>query len=354
MRDTSPNTQAGGRLDPDSTFDAPSAHPSAADLPLTPGENAYQRRETPLETASIQPLAGSRATLTVLTGMHAGRLAALEGEAMTIGRAADVDLMVDDTSVSRHHARVARTPEGAFYAEDLDSKNGTFLGVQRIGIALLRGGDQLQLGPHLHVRFAIVDPIEESLYRRLYETSTRDPLTHTYNRRYLVDRLVAEVAHARRTNGEVVVLMVDVDCLKDVNDRFGHLAGDRALCTIAARIQSVLRVEDILARYGGDEFIVVAIGAARPEAAQLAERVRRAVTGLETDGAQPRITASVGLASLAELDTSDEPVGALLAAADAGMYDAKAAGRNRVSAAGSIGSHASIDGAMGQPESRRH
>jgi two-component system, cell cycle response regulator len=350
MREISPNASPGGPLDPDATFDATAGHPSATDPPLAPNENSYQRRETPLMTASTLPSAGSRATLTVLTGMHAGRLAALEGNAMTIGRAADVDLTVEDTSVSRHHARVARTAEGAFYAEDLDSTNGTFLGVHRIGIALLRGGDQLQLGPHLHVRFAIVDPVEESLYRRLYETSTRDPLTHAYNRRYLVDRLVAEVAHARRTNGEVVVLMIDVDCLKDVNDRFGHLAGDRALCTIAARIQGVLRVEDILARYGGDEFVVVAIGAARVEAAQLAERVRRAVAGLglRGQGQQVRITASVGLASMAELETSDEPVTALLAAADARMYEAKASGKNRVCVAGAPKS----EGADGQPESR--
>src|ERR1700689_4847220 len=112
MRETSPNASPGGPLDPDATFDATPGHPSATDPPLASTENSYQRRETPLVSTSILPSTGSRATLTVLTGMHAGRLAALEGKAMTIGRAADVDLTVEDTSVSRHHARVARTAEG--------------------------------------------------------------------------------------------------------------------------------------------------------------------------------------------------------------------------------------------------
>ena len=294
--------------------------------------DGYQRRDTPMLPRSLSPPPDSRATLTVLTGLHAGRLLALDGGAVTIGRAADSDLVVDDTGVSRHHVRVARTPEGAFYAEDLGSTNGTFLGQSRVGVALLLGGEHLQLGPDLQVRFAIVDAVQESLYRRLYESSMYDSLTHVFNRRYLGDRILAEIAHAQRAHGDVVVLMIDVDCLKEVNDHFGHLAGDRALCTIAARILRVLRVEDTLARYGGDEFVVIAVGTAGAEAVQLAERIRRAVAGLHLSagGHDVPITASIGLAALRELDGSEEPAAALIALADARMYGAKASGRNRV------------------------
>ena len=196
----------------------------------------------------------------------------------------------------------------------------------------------LQLGPHLRVRFAIVDAVEESLGRRLYESSMHDPLTHVFNRRYLADRLLAEVARARRADGDVAVLMIDVDSLKGVNDRFGHLAGDRALCTVAARIRRALRIEDVLARYGGDEFVVLAVGTDAADAVQLAERIRRAVEGLHMSarGREVRITTSIGVASLAEVGASDdEPVAALLAMADARMYEAKASGGNRVCAAGS-------------------
>jgi diguanylate cyclase (GGDEF)-like protein len=241
--------------------------------------------------------------------------------------------VLEDTGVSRYHARFARTAEGAFYAEDLGSTNGTFLGSNRVSIALLQGGELLQLGPDLKVRFAIVDAIQESLYRELYESSVHDPLTHAFNRKYLNDRLLAEIGHAKRAHGDVVVLMIDVDNLKAVNDHFGPLAGDRALCTVASRVLRALRVEDMLARFGGDEFVVLAVGTAGAEGKQLAERVRRAIEGLHMSGKghEIHITASIGLASLAEIaELDDEPAAALLALADARMYGAKASGRNRV------------------------
>jgi two-component system cell cycle response regulator len=290
------------------------------------------QRDTPLLPAPPPAVTESRATLTVMTGMQAGRIIALDGTPIIIGKAADSGLAVDDIGVSRHHVRVARSEDGGFYAEDLGSTNGTFRGKDRIGVIALNGGDLLQIGPHLQVRFAIVDSLEVSLYRRLYESSVRDPLTHLFNRQYLDDTLCAETARARRSGGELAILMIDVDCLKSVNDLFGHLAGDRALCTIAARILRVLRVEDMMARYGGDEFVVVAAGTDPAGARHLAQRARRAVEGLHMSarGHEVHITASIGIASLKELDANDDPVVALLALADARMYAAKALGRNQV------------------------
>lgn len=251
-----------------------------------------------------------------------------------IGRDPDADLVVEETGVSRHHVRIVPSPDGTFYAQDLGSTNGTFLHAERIGVSSLQAGDVLQLGPHLRVRFAIVDSEAEALYRRLYESSIHDALTRVFNRRYLGDRLMAEIAHARRTGGDVTVLMIDVDCLKEINDHCGHLAGDRALCTVAARIMRVLRIEDMLARYGGDEFVVLAVGSASEEALHLAERVRRAVEDLRMSarGHEVRITASIGLASLAEVRAREAPWTDLIALADARMYSAKASGKNRVCA----------------------
>ena len=127
--------------------------------------------------------------------------------------------------------------------------------------------------------------------------------------------------------------MIDVDGLKAVNDLFGHLAGDRALCTIAARILRALRAEDVLARYGGDEFVVLAVGSDRSATpCSPLERVRRAVEGLRMSARDRdvRITVSIGLASLSELEVTGEGGDALLSLADERMYEAKAAGRNRV------------------------
>jgi two-component system cell cycle response regulator len=299
---------------------------------LPPEWGSHPTLKTPLLPASLPHDSAGRATLTVLTGLQAGRLMAVDGTHVTIGRAADADLVVDETGVSRHHARVARSPGGGFYVEDLGSTNGTFVGAARVGVSVLHQVDVLQLGPHLKVRFAIVDSAEESLSRQLYEASVHDPLTHAFNRQYLADRMLAEIARAQRARGDVAVLMIDVDALKTVNDRFGHLAGDRTLCMVAAAIRRSLRVGDVFARYGGDEFVVLVTGTDCADAMRLAERIRRAVEGLNLSarGQAVPITASIGVASLTELAASDEPVAALLAGADARMYAAKTLGRNRV------------------------
>jgi diguanylate cyclase (GGDEF)-like protein len=312
----------------------PPTDPPPGGMSLSAREGSSGRRDTPLLPAPLPFVESSRAMLTVLTGLNAGRLISVDGSPVTIGRAEDADLVVDETGVSRHHARVARTPEGGFYVEDLGSVNGTFVGANRVERAPLQRGDLLQLGPRLRMRFAIADAVDEALHQQLYDSSVRDPLTQIFNRRYLDGRLPAEVARARRGHGDLAILMIDVDSLKAVNDSFGHLAGDRALCAVAARIHRALRVEDVLVRYGGDEFVVLAVGTDRVDARQLAERVRRAVEGLHMSarGREVRITASIGVASLAELAANDEPA-ALLAAADARMYVAKESGKNRVCAA---------------------
>jgi two-component system cell cycle response regulator len=298
-----------------------------------PAPSAWET-DTPLLPAPLPSSTESRATLTVLTGVKAGHVVAIGATPVLIGRTVLADLVVDDPGVSRDHARVVRTSAGGYYVEDLGSTNGTFVGSERVGVSALHQGDLLRLGPELRIRFAITDEAEESLHRRLYESSLYDALTHVFSRKYLGDRLVAEIAHARRASGDTAVLMIDVDCLKEVNDRFGHLAGDRALCTVTARILRSMRVEDVLARYGGDEFVVLAIGAGVAEAAQLAERVRRAVEGLNMSarGQEVRLTISIGVASLREIVASDDGGGVLLELADARLYCAKAAGRNRVCA----------------------
>ena len=313
--------------------DRPASDEALADHPPAPVAGAV-RRDTPLLPGPLPHPATSLATRTVLTGLHAGRVVAIDATAITIGRASDMDLVLDEAGVSRHHARVMRAEGGGFRIEDLGSVNGTFVGAARVDFAPLQTGDLLQLGPHLRMRFAIVDAVDEALSRQLYESAVRDPLTHVFNRRYLADRLHAEIARARRTGGDVAVLMIDVDRLKMVNDSFGHLAGDRLLSTVAARIRRSLRVEDVLARFGGDEFVVVAGGTDRVAAEQLAERVRRGVEALQMSarGRDVRITTSIGVASLGELAANTEPA-ALLALADARMYGAKVSGRNKVSTA---------------------
>jgi two-component system cell cycle response regulator len=290
------------------------------------------RRDTPILPSA--PIGGGahRATLTVLTGLHAGRLLAMGPNDLVIGRAPDADLIVEEDSVSRHHARISRGQDGTFTIVDLDSANGTFVGVKRVSQARLMTGDQVQLGRELRLRFRLIDATEESLYRQLYESSVHDGLTRAYNRRHFSERLLVEVSRALRTDSEVAVLMIDVDRLKELNDTCGHLAGDRALASIAASISHSVRLEDLFARYGGDEFAILAPGTNHDDAIRLAERVRRGVDGLRfgAGGKSVRVTVSVGVASLRELGPSDETHIALVSLADERLYRAKRRGRNSV------------------------
>jgi diguanylate cyclase (GGDEF)-like protein len=163
---------------------------------------------------------------------------------------------------------------------------------------------------------------------RLYDLSSTDSLTGLRNRRAVHKRLEEEFERAERYGEELSVLLIDLDGLKELNDRHGHRAGDGALRKAAAAIRNRSRAADLAARWGGDEFILLAPNTGRPEALQLAERIRALVDEGVAAASQP-VTVSVGVATL-------EPGGglrnpdALVSLADGALYEAKRLGRNRV------------------------
>ena len=159
-----------------------------------------------------------------------------------------------------------------------------------------------------------------------------DALTGLPNRRHFDQALAGELARAGRTGEGLGVLLIDVDLFKQVNDRYGHAAGDRVLVEVAARLDRAMRGYDTVARWGGDEFAVIAPDVPDGEAlAAIAEQLRRAVgdASVAVAGADLRVTISVGAVRLAgERFTPDEVIGV----ADRALADAKAAGRRRASA----------------------
>ncbi len=288
------------------------------------------RTDTPETMVLSTVVRADRGTLTVIAGPTAGAMFTLEVDETILGRDPGADIVVDDPSVSRRHARITRDDRAHHFIEDLGSTNGTFISGRRIRRASLSTGDRLQLGRDTVYRFAVVDREEEEFQRRLYDASMRDTLTQLPNRRTLLERLVGEIAHADRTGGELAVLVIDLDHFKAINDVHGHLAGDEVLRAVAHAGAEAVRAGDVFARYGGEEFVVLAREAGKEEAAALAERLRTSILAVRVHigSATLGVTVSVGVATLAECERGDDGH-PLLARADQRMYLAKLAGRNR-------------------------
>jgi diguanylate cyclase (GGDEF)-like protein len=172
---------------------------------------------------------------------------------------------------------------------------------------------------------ALKDGLNEQV-GRLHALAREDALTGALNRRALLERLAGAIAHARRVDGSCAVAVVDVDHFKDINDRFGHAAGDAALRSVVATVSARLRGGDALGRLGGDEFAVLLWGAQADGAQAYADQLRAVVADAAAANGTP-FTVSVGVASVPPEGGGAEE---LLAAADSALYCAKRAGRDTV------------------------
>jgi diguanylate cyclase (GGDEF)-like protein len=179
----------------------------------------------------------------------------------------------------------------------------------------------------LHEQIEKIDDLRE----KLREQANRDSLTGLFNRRYLEGTLERERARCRREGAPLTMLMIDVDHFKTVNDDYGHQAGDEVLRVLGKLLLENARIEDIVCRYGGEEFLLVLpkmpLDIALDRAAQLLKMVQE--TSVQHGEMCIRTTVSIGVASTSERADSAE---ALLKRADKALYEAKARGRNRVMA----------------------
>jgi len=170
--------------------------------------------------------------------------------------------------------------------------------------------------------------VAQRLRRELEYLATRDALTGARTRPVLLQACRQELARCRRHGRSMALLVMDVDHFKRVNDQHGHQMGDRVLIDVVARVSSLLRLSDLLARFGGEEFVLLLPETTLQEALAVAERIRRKVA-LPQDGL-PEVTVSIGVTT----NRADEDdVDALLACADRALYRAKEQGRNRIETA---------------------
>ncbi|HLV67341.1 MAG TPA: GGDEF domain-containing protein [Polyangiaceae bacterium] len=186
------------------------------------------------------PSLAERALLIRMDGVHAGLVVAIESLPFTIGRHATNALRIDEESISRFHAKLFRE-DGAYYIEDLGSRNGTFVAGERVTRRRIEHGSALAFGAQASFRFKLTDAREERLFRKLYESSTRDALTGAYNRLHFDERLRAEIAFAARHSSEASLVLLDIDHFKRINDTYGHPAGDLVLSEVAQLSMRSLR-----------------------------------------------------------------------------------------------------------------
>ena len=192
--------------------------------------------------------------------------------------------------------------------------------------------DQHELKVRLRAGTRLVDMQAELLGAReaLREQATRDSLTHTWNRNSILEILGSELARISREGGQMGVVMVDLDHFKDVNDQFGHLAGDAVLREAARRMQNSVRQYDAIGRYGGEEFLILLPGCDADSSLGQAERLRKQLgqSEMSLNETSLRVTASFGVtAAFVGQNCTPE---SLIRTADEALYVAKKLGRNRV------------------------
>ena len=272
-----------------------------------------------------------RGVLMVLGGGRAGTLIDIGPEPIVIGRDEEATIALADESLSRKHARFVKL-HGRCFIQDLGSTNGTFVDGRRITEPEpLEDGARIQLGMATLFRFVLQDEREYRASVEMYEATVRDPLTGLHNRLFFDERMASEFAFAKRHGSRLSVIFVDADHFKNINDTWGHPVGDEVLRKVAGLIGDTVRTEDIVARIGGEEFVVVVRDIPQAGLAALAERIRAGVERLVVEHEEKRvpITVSIGVATMDPEHTFESPQ-ALVAEADAALYASKEAGRNRV------------------------
>lgn len=268
------------------------------------------------------------ACLVIIRGARLGSRVILGERSVVIGRSIDADFQISEKSISRSHCRVYHEG-GRYWIEDLDSTNHTYLNDKAVEHAPLRDGDHIRISQTV-LKFVDEGNIEAGYHSELHESTIRDPLTGLYNRRHAMAVLKTEIAKCKRDPGRILsVMILDIDFFKDVNDEFGHIAGDGVLRQLIDIVTERVRASDTMARIGGEEFAVILPDTPADETKKIGEAMREAVEASSfVLGGQPHtITLSAGVA---EWEPELDDLSGLLRAADHRLYEAKSSGRNRV------------------------
>jgi diguanylate cyclase (GGDEF)-like protein len=270
---------------------------------------------------------GREGCLVIIYGDDLGRRVPLGPEPTILGRSSKCDVQLDQESVSRNHARIARQRQNYVIA-DLGSTNGTYVNDELVDEVVLRDGDQIKVGRTIF-KFIVSGNMEAQYHEEIYRLMTVDGLTELHNKRYFNEAIEREASRARRYQRTFSLVLFDIDHFKHINDTYGHLAGDAVLRQLGALVRNRVRSDDVPSRTGGEEFAVILPEVSRDGALQLAEKLRGAVEAsvFKFEGTQMPVTISMGVAEWAPAIADPQE---LVKVADERLYEAKRTGRNRV------------------------
>src|SRR5262245_14319141 len=262
------------------------------------------------------------------TGPGMGTRYTLSDKPLVIGRCNDCEIRINDHSVSRRHARIQPGADG-YYAVDLQSTNGTFVNDLPASMYKLKDGDYLRVGNCIY-RFLTGGNVETEYHEEIYRLTIIDALAEIHNKRYFLEFLDRELARSARYDRPLSLVMMDIDRFRNINEELGHLGGDFTLRELSSRIKTSIRKEELLTRYGGEEFAVVLPETPCEGAMILAERLVRLVHDkpFQYEDRTYQVTISAGVTTtVGEKNITPDD---LIRRADEKLYQAKHEGRNRV------------------------
>jgi diguanylate cyclase (GGDEF)-like protein len=219
---------------------------------------------------------------------------------LLIGRAPEADVCIPDRRVSQRHARVVVTPEGAVFVEDLGSTNGTYVNGEKVMRRALRDGDEVLLLPDYILKFCYQVNVAPEAAGRSGADATRDARTSDDARQDMLMRIDQDFIQAKKQNEDLALLMVAVDGFAKIDETHGQDVGDMVLREVTQVVGTVLRREDVLARYENNTFAILLHNLNESGTVVLAQRIRRAVKyhHFIHQGEKIRVTVSLGIGSL--------------------------------------------------------
>lgn len=265
------------------------------------------------------------ACIVVLKGTEVGNKVLLNKDEITIGRAKNADLCLTKGDVSRTHAVIQRINELEFLLLDKDSTNGTLVNAQEIKSKLLKDQDIISIGD-CQLKFLASDSPEQSYYEGLYKRLSLDKVLRIHNKYYFLSKLDDELALCQQHDSHLSLVLIDVDDFKEINESYGHQAGDAALTHLAEICKNIIKETDILCRYGVEKFVIIMPDTSQQPACELSTQLQTQISDSPVIYADARIelTVSIGITSYtASSDTKSFTKGLLISQAEKAMYIAK-------------------------------